>query len=71
MRKWQISASYQLSVGDIVVIHEDETMPGKWPLARMIQTHPGKDGIILAITLRTAGGNVYTRPVTKVTHILS
>ena len=45
-------------------------MTGKWPLAR-IQIHPGKYGIVLVITLTTAGGNVYTRPVTKVVHILS
>lgn len=68
--KWRTSASSKISVGDVVVIREDETIPGQWPLARVIQTHPGKDGVIRVVTIRTGRGNVYTRPVVKTTLLL-
>ena len=36
----------QVSVGDIIVICGDETIPGRGPLARVIQMDSGKDGAI-------------------------
>ena len=32
--------------GDIVTIKEDRTFACNWPLARIIQTYPGKDGLV-------------------------
>ena len=54
-----------LSVGDLVVLREDNTTPTKWPLARVARIHPGKDGTVRVLTLKTPTG-LYTRPVTKV-----
>ena len=64
------SATRKVSVGDIVVIRGDETIPGRWPLARVIQTHSGKDGAIRVVTVKTGRGNVYTRPVVKIATLL-
>ena len=71
MTKWRTpSASRKVSVGDVVVICGDETIPGRWPLARVIQTHSGKDGAIRVVTVKTGRGNVYTRPVVKIATLL-
>ena len=69
MTKWHTpSAPRKVSVGDIVGIRGDETIPGRWPLARVIQTHSGKDGAIRVVTVKTGRGNVYTRPIVKNRH---
>ena len=51
-------------VGELVLLIDDEQRRGKWPLARITETLPGKDGIVRVVKLRTKNG-VYTRPVAK------
>ena len=70
MGKWRSSNSSRISVGDVVVIREDETIPGQWPLARVVQVHPGKDGIVRVVTVKTGQGKTYTRPVVKTALLL-
>ena len=73
MNKWCTPAAHtvpKISVGDVVVIRKDETIPGRWPLARVLETHPGKDGIVRVVTIKTSQGNIYTRPVVKVAVLL-
>ena len=67
--KWQ-SPSRNLSVGDIVILCEDNTVPSQWPLARIVKTHHGKDGVSRVVTVQTSSGNLYTRPVVKVASLL-
>ncbi len=55
--------------GDLVVIHEDSLISTKWPLARVIEVHPGKDNLVRVATIRTTNGT-YTRPITKLAVIL-
>ncbi|KAL0120837.1 hypothetical protein PUN28_008485 [Cardiocondyla obscurior] len=43
--------------------------PLMWTLGRVIQTHPGSDGIVRAATLKTKGGTV-TRPTVKLAVLL-
>ena len=31
--------------GDVVVLREDGMVPCKWPIARIMKVHPGKDGV--------------------------
>ena len=59
-----------ISVGDVVVVREDETIPGRWPIARVTKTYPGKDGVVRVITIETGDGKTYTRPVVKVAPLL-
>lgn len=42
--------------GDIVVLQEGGTAPTKWPLAQVLETHPGQDNLVRAVTLKTAQG---------------
>jgi len=58
----------KLGVGQLVMMKEDEILPWKWTLARIIEEHPGKDGIVRVVTVKTAKGN-YKRPVVKMAPI--
>ena len=61
--KWR-HPTKNLTKGDIVVLREGGTIPTNWPLARVIQTHPGRDNLVRVVTVKTANG-VYKRPVNK------
>ncbi|XP_055543807.1 uncharacterized protein LOC129729321 [Wyeomyia smithii] len=54
-----------LHTGQLVLLMDERSPPMLWPTARIEQLHPGADGIIRVVTLRTAQGN-YTRPVSKI-----
>ena len=54
-----------MEVGELVLVADDDTRRGKWPLARITRTMPGGDGIVRVVELKTKDG-VYTRPVVKV-----
>ena len=53
-----------LAVGDIAILQESETIPTKWPLARVVATHPGQDNLVRVVSVRTPQGT-YKRPVTN------
>ena len=50
MNKWR-SPSKAISVGNVVILCEDTIGPTQWPLAQVVQTHPGKDGIVQVVTV--------------------
>jgi hypothetical protein len=50
--------------GDLVLVHDDDTKRGLWPLARIIKVMSGSDGVVRVAEVRTKKG-VYTRPVAK------
>ena len=54
-----------ISIGDIVILRDEVLFPTYWPLARVINVHPGKDNLIRVVTLKTSKG-IYKRPVTKI-----
>lgn len=62
--KWHRSST-NLRVDDVVILREDSTIPAKWPLARVVTTHAGNDGIVRVVTVKTSKG-IYRRPVAKV-----
>ena len=47
-----------------MLISEDKTPRGKWPLARIIETYPGKDNLICTVLLQTAKGQL-KRPIER------
>uniref|UniRef100_A0A182PWX4 DUF5641 domain-containing protein n=1 Tax=Anopheles epiroticus TaxID=199890 RepID=A0A182PWX4_9DIPT len=44
----------QLAVGDLVIIKDEQLPAVQWPLARVIEIHPGPDGLARVATLRTS-----------------
>ena len=53
--KWNFP-SRNIQVDDIVVLQEDNLVTTKWPLAKVIQVHPGKDGLVRVATVKTSNG---------------
>ena len=66
--KWH-HPTRNIEVGDVVVLQEDHMVPSKWPLAKVVATHPGSDGLTRVVTVKTSTGE-YKRPVTKVALLL-
>lgn len=54
-----------MKVGDLVILLERRSPAGHWPVARVIDTFPGRDGTIRTVSVRTPSGNVLTRAVTS------
>ena len=67
LTKWQ-RPTKNLEIGDVVVIQEDNLVPTKWPLARVVKTHVGNDKLV-RVTVKTSNGT-YKRPVTKMAVLL-
>ncbi|XP_050339493.1 uncharacterized protein LOC126765858 [Bactrocera neohumeralis] len=61
--KWKTKQANPVQ-GQIVIIKDEETHPAKWPLGKLIETHPGKDGNIRVVTLKLQNG-ILKRPVHK------
>ena len=61
--KWK-TPQPNLQAGDIVVLKEDKTFSCHWPLAKILHTYPGKDGLVREAQVRT-GNSTFKRPVTK------
>lgn len=61
--KWRTTKE-NLKLDDVVIIKEDNIPPGKWAMARVQALHPGPDGCVRVVTLKTAN-NTIKRPVNK------
>ncbi|KAF2904544.1 hypothetical protein ILUMI_01633, partial [Ignelater luminosus] len=58
-------SSKELSVGEIVLIGNDDSKRIDWPLARITETIKGKDDQVRVVKLKTAAGKL-TRPIQRV-----
>ncbi|GFX49596.1 DUF5641 domain-containing protein [Trichonephila clavipes] len=61
------SGTSNIKIGDVVIIKEDNH-PSVWPLGKLIPTHPGKDGIVRVVTLKTKKRTV-SKTYSKVMYI--
>lgn len=66
--KWT-TTSKPLEINDIVIVKEDNLAPCKWRMARVTNLHPGNDGHVRVVTIRTASGTVTRRPVVKLSRL--
>ena len=66
--KWQ-QPTRNFSVGDIVVLHDDNMIPTKWPLGRVIETFSGSDGLVRVVSVKTQNG-IFKRPIHKLVLLL-
>ena len=69
MKNWR-KPSTILRIGDVVIINEDHTFLQQWPMARVVATHPGADGLVRVVTVKT-GTSTYKRPVVKLALLYS
>lgn len=61
--KW-LKPQKEMSVGDIVHIKIDNLPPGKWMLGRIVEKHPGPDGLTRVYSVKS-GDTITKRSVTK------
>lgn len=52
-KKWQTEQT-NFAVGDMVIIADDNRPPSSWALGRITDVHPGDDGSVRVVTVRTA-----------------
>lgn len=62
--KWCLPQK-NLKIGQIVILHIENSPPNTWPLGKIVETNPGKDGYIRVVKVKTARG-IYQRSITKV-----
>src|SRR5436190_3001790 len=62
--KWK-EGENTVSLGDLVLLVEDNLSPLHWKLGRIEELHSGDDGIIRVVTIRTTSGK-YKRAVKKI-----
>ena len=53
-----------LQEGDVVILKDAKTFSCHWPLAKIIKTYPGEDGLVRVVTIKTSTGT-YKRPTAK------
>ena len=62
-QKWT-GVKTNLQVGDVVLVVDRDTPRGKWPLGRVTELFPGKDGYTRVVKLQV-GKNTLVRPIVK------
>ncbi|XP_059620611.1 uncharacterized protein LOC132264419, partial [Phlebotomus argentipes] len=67
--KW-FSPQPNLKIGDLVILHEDNSPTHHWPLGVIDKIHPGKDSKVRVVTVRTSKG-CYKRSIAKVCRLPS
>ena len=55
--KWKEKRG-NVEIGRLILIKEDNLPPAQWKLGRIIETHPGADGLVRVVTVKTAQGNL-------------
>ncbi|XP_018365332.1 PREDICTED: uncharacterized protein LOC108762706 [Trachymyrmex cornetzi] len=55
--KWKTRKCLKLKIGTMVLVKDERTPPMIWPLGRITEVHPGPDGIIRLVTVRTKQGS--------------
>ena len=61
--KW-LMKSWNISVGDLVLMLNENTPRSVWPLGLVISTNVGRDGLIRSVCLKTKSSE-FVRPITK------
>lgn len=62
--KWRFQKDNAV-IGSLVILKEDNTAVCMWPLGRITATHPGKDGVVRVVSVKTKGG-VVKRAINKI-----
>lgn len=63
-QKWLVPKR-NLQKGDLVMILYENTPRQQWPLGLIVHTHPGSDGYVRSVSVKTQSG-IYDRPVDKI-----
>ncbi|XP_055906553.1 uncharacterized protein LOC129941828 [Eupeodes corollae] len=69
LQRWQDIGKWHqkyknIKEGALVLVVDERLPPSKWPLARVISTHPGADGLVRVVTVKTQSTTL-KRPIVK------
>lgn len=56
---------FDIKVGALVLLQEENIPPQQWKMGRITSTHPGEDGVVRVVTVKTASSE-YKRAVTRI-----
>ena len=64
-QKWN-TVRNNLQVGDIVLITDPDVKRNQWPMGRIVEVFPGKDGLVRKVSVKASGSaNILSRSVAK------
>lgn len=63
-QKWK-DGVLDIKVGALVLLREENIPPQQWKKGRITATHPGEDGVVRVVTVKTASSE-YKRAVTRI-----
>ena len=62
--KW-IRPRRNFQVGDVVLLKENQSPRNRWPMAKVVETHPDDQDQVRSVTVLTSNGSRLERPVNK------
>ena len=65
--KWRFPQR-NLEVGDVVILHEENTPPSYWPLGRIVSVQTNRSGLVRVVTVKTAN-SILVRPIHKLIYL--
>ena len=63
MSQW-VNKTINISKGDLVLVVADNVPRSHWPLARVVDTYPGEDGVVRSANVETSTSE-YVRPASR------
>ncbi|UYV69490.1 hypothetical protein LAZ67_6003777 [Cordylochernes scorpioides] len=57
--KWRTPRP-NVATGSLVLVREEHVPPAKWIMGRVVEIHPGKDGLVRVVSIRTKAGLLKT-----------
>ena len=63
-KQWQVERR-NVRPDDIIVVADANAVRGKWSIGRIVEVHPGPDGRVRNVKVKTSTGE-YSRPITKI-----
>lgn len=66
--KWHAERP-NVNVNDVVMLIDNSTPRGKWPLGLVVKVYPGQDGVVRVVDVKIHDDIVHRRPVAKLVHI--
>ncbi|UYV65812.1 hypothetical protein LAZ67_3005513, partial [Cordylochernes scorpioides] len=61
--KWRTPRP-NVATGSLVLVREEHVPPAKWIMGRVVEIHPGKDGLVRVVSIRTKAG-LLKRPLVE------
>lgn len=67
--KW-LHPQTNIKVGDVVLMTKEDSYLKHWPLGLVTEAHPGADGLVRSVMLRTANSKAISRPTHRLVRLV-